>query len=448
MRHPSSARRPRATAPPGPSSGPRRPRCAPRAQRLPRPDQHDQALAARDRRVEQVALQHHVVLRVDGDDHRRVLRALRLVDGRGVRQVSVSSSSRPYSTVAVVEADRQRLRLGVDALDDAAVAVPHLLVVVVAHLHHLVADAQAARAALDAVARRWSAPPAAAGSGCRRPARPGASATAPGSRAEPGRSGAAGASSPDRGSAPPRAPGRPPPGRRSRASGAGRAQLGQLAVVDAVGVDDDQALGRLAEDLGQPHDRHGAAGDHVAPAPSPARPTAADRRRPPAPGASTAAAPPTRSARQPHVEHRRLVDDQRRRPPAGARRCGAKLALGGAPFEQAVQRRRRRAGRLGRAAWRRGPVGAASATATPFLAEDRHDAAHDRGLADARAAGDHRDLGRRAPASPPRPAGAPARCPPRCSYQASARVLVDRQLAARGAASSLRSPAASAASAR
>ena len=68
----------------------------------------------------------------------------------------------PYSIVRVVEADAQRVAVGVDAVDDAAVAVPHLLVVVVADLHDLVADAQGARAALDRLARPRSAPPAAA----------------------------------------------------------------------------------------------------------------------------------------------------------------------------------------------------------------------------------------------------------------------------------------------
>ena len=35
------------------------------------------------------------------------------------------------------------------------------------------------------------------------------------------------------------------------------------ARVDAVGVDDDAALGRLPEHFGQPHHRHGTGGDDV-----------------------------------------------------------------------------------------------------------------------------------------------------------------------------------------
>ena len=43
----------------------------------------------------------------------------------------------------------------------------------------------------------------------------------------------------------------------------GLAEIRHLALVDAVGADDDPARGRLPEDLGQAHDRHGAGGDDV-----------------------------------------------------------------------------------------------------------------------------------------------------------------------------------------
>ena len=64
------------------------------------------------------------------------------------------------------------------------------------------------------------------------------------------------------------------------------AELGHLALVDPVRVDDDPALGRLAEHLGQPHHRHGARADDVGQHLARARPRAAGRRRRPA------AAPP------------------------------------------------------------------------------------------------------------------------------------------------------------
>ena len=50
------------------------------AQRLLLPDQHEQPLPPRDPRVDQVALEQHVVLRGERDHNRRELRSLRLVD--------------------------------------------------------------------------------------------------------------------------------------------------------------------------------------------------------------------------------------------------------------------------------------------------------------------------------------------------------------------------------
>src|ERR1019366_1919933 len=50
------------------------------AQRLLLPDQHEQPLAPRDPRIDQVALQQHVVLHGERDNDCRELRSLRLVD--------------------------------------------------------------------------------------------------------------------------------------------------------------------------------------------------------------------------------------------------------------------------------------------------------------------------------------------------------------------------------
>ena len=47
-------------------------------------DQNDQSFAAGDTRVQQIALQHGVVLRHDRDNDGRVFRALALMDRRGV----------------------------------------------------------------------------------------------------------------------------------------------------------------------------------------------------------------------------------------------------------------------------------------------------------------------------------------------------------------------------
>lgn len=50
------------------------------------PNQNDKPLAAGDAGVEQIALQHGVVLRHDRNHHGWVFRALALVDARGVRR--------------------------------------------------------------------------------------------------------------------------------------------------------------------------------------------------------------------------------------------------------------------------------------------------------------------------------------------------------------------------
>ena len=47
-------------------------------------DQHDQLLAAGDPGIEEVSLQHGVVLRHHRDDHGGIFRALAFVDGRRV----------------------------------------------------------------------------------------------------------------------------------------------------------------------------------------------------------------------------------------------------------------------------------------------------------------------------------------------------------------------------
>jgi len=50
------------------------------AQRLSLPDQHEQPLAPRDARIDQVALEQHVVLRGQRNHDCRKLRSLRFVD--------------------------------------------------------------------------------------------------------------------------------------------------------------------------------------------------------------------------------------------------------------------------------------------------------------------------------------------------------------------------------
>ena len=152
---------------------------------------------------------------------------------------------------------------------------------------------------------------------------------------------------------------------------------------------DDQALLGLAEDLGQPHRRHHAASDHVA-----QHRAGADRRQlidvahQHQPRASAA----RRSARgQPHVDHR-ASSTISTSASSGRSRVALEGALLRVALEQAVQRRRLGARSPRSAAWRRARWARRADALTRLLRQDRHDAAHDRRLADAGAAGDHQHL--------------------------------------------------------
>src|SRR5271165_86889 len=124
-------------------------------QRLPLPDEHHQALPARHARIDQVPLQHWVVLRRQRDDHSRVFRPLALVDCCRIGQHQLIELAKAVSNFATLEVDAELAFLHVDARHDAEVAVVHVLVVVVLDLHHLVARAECPAEALDAdIARR------------------------------------------------------------------------------------------------------------------------------------------------------------------------------------------------------------------------------------------------------------------------------------------------------
>jgi hypothetical protein len=73
----------------------------------PRPHQADQPPRPRDRRVDQIALEHDPVLSVDGDDDRRVFRPLRLVDRdrvgeRELVQLVAQVADRPMSPLKTI----------------------------------------------------------------------------------------------------------------------------------------------------------------------------------------------------------------------------------------------------------------------------------------------------------------------------------------------------------
>jgi hypothetical protein len=89
------------------------------------------------------------VLGVDGQDHHRILAALALVNGRGVGEVQLVQLVEVILHDPIVEPDMQFLLHVVDLGHAADVAVEHVFVVVVDHLHDLVAHAEGPAVALD-----------------------------------------------------------------------------------------------------------------------------------------------------------------------------------------------------------------------------------------------------------------------------------------------------------
>ena len=103
------------------------------------PDQDHQSFAACHAGIEQIALQHRVVLGDDGDDHGWIFGALRFMDGRRVRQHDLIEFSERVGDRPAVEVDRDNSFLGINGGDEPDIAVEGLLLVVVGNLHDLVA---------------------------------------------------------------------------------------------------------------------------------------------------------------------------------------------------------------------------------------------------------------------------------------------------------------------
>ncbi len=101
---------------------------------------------ARHTGVEQVALQHHVVLRQNWNHHHGELRALRLVDAHRVGMDQFVQLRELVTHQRSVEVDGEHMLLQIQRGDAAHVAVEDLAVVVVANLHHAVAHAEDPRA--------------------------------------------------------------------------------------------------------------------------------------------------------------------------------------------------------------------------------------------------------------------------------------------------------------
>src|SRR6516225_6385424 len=105
-------------------------------------NQHHEPLPSGDAGVEEIALQHGVMLREDWDNHGGIFRPLALVNGRRVGRHQHIEFTESVLDGSAVEANSNFPRIDVDIVDGADVAVVDLLVVVVLDLHHLVAGCE------------------------------------------------------------------------------------------------------------------------------------------------------------------------------------------------------------------------------------------------------------------------------------------------------------------
>ena len=115
-------------------------------------DDDAEFLRTGDAGIDEVALEHHEMGHQQGHDHDGIFRALRLMDGGGVGQRQLVEFRVLVLDAVAIERDSQRPLLRVNILHRADVAVEHVLVVVVAYLHHAIAPTVLESATRKAVA--------------------------------------------------------------------------------------------------------------------------------------------------------------------------------------------------------------------------------------------------------------------------------------------------------
>src|SRR5215472_18660990 len=114
-------------------------------------DQNDQSFAAGDTGVEQIALQHGVVLRRDRDHDSRVFRALTLMDRRGVSRHQRVQFAKAIGNRTTIKCNGKFPAVRLDPRHVADIAVVDLLIVVVLDLHNLVAGREGPTKSFDLV---------------------------------------------------------------------------------------------------------------------------------------------------------------------------------------------------------------------------------------------------------------------------------------------------------
>src|SRR5439155_6853208 len=227
------------------------------------PDDDHEALAAGHAGIDQIALQHRVVLRRQRDDHRVVFRALALVDCRRIGERELIELAAAIGDGASIEIGGELAALGIDPGYNTEIAVVNVAVVIVLDLHDLVAGAEDLAEALDAqLARRVQrllqfevqgtrAEPAAVHRAQHLDVANGVEAEALRDALFHERQDLAHAVF--------------GVGRLDEIEIAAldRVQLGHLAAIDAMRIGDDTATRRLPENFGEAYDRHGARSDDV-----------------------------------------------------------------------------------------------------------------------------------------------------------------------------------------
>ena len=104
------------------------------------PDQYTQALAARYAGVDQVPLEHHVVLGYAGKHHNRIFRSLGFADGCRVTQHQFIQLAKCVGYDVLIEGRCEFLLFSINVGHKSDVAVIDVLVVVVLDLHDLLGD--------------------------------------------------------------------------------------------------------------------------------------------------------------------------------------------------------------------------------------------------------------------------------------------------------------------
>ena len=112
-------------------------------------DEHHQSLAPGDAGVEQVPLQHRVVLGQNGNHDGGIFGALAFVNGRGVGRHQRVEFAKAINDSAPIEAGGEFAVVWIDIVDVADVTVIDFLVVVILDLHDLVAGREGPAKAFD-----------------------------------------------------------------------------------------------------------------------------------------------------------------------------------------------------------------------------------------------------------------------------------------------------------